>query len=45
MKTESIGIGLALAKTIVESQNGLISVKSQKGKGTEFTVTFLKGVI
>jgi len=45
VKTESIGIGLALAKTIVESQNGLISVKSQKGKGTEFTVTFLKGVI
>lgn len=45
VKAESIGIGLALAKTIVESQNGVISVKSQRGKGTEFTVTFLKSVI
>lgn len=45
VKAESIGIGLALAKTIVESQNGIISVKSQRGKGTEFTVTFLKSVI
>ena len=45
VKAESIGIGLALAKSIVESQNGTISVRSKKGKGTEFTVTFLKGII
>lgn len=45
VKPESIGIGLNLAKLIVESQDGTISVKSMKGKGTEFTMTFLKGVV
>lgn len=44
-KTESIGIGLALAKLIIESQNGDISVTSVLGKGTCFLVTFFKGVI
>lgn len=41
VKAESIGIGLNLTKLIVESQEGTISVKSQKGVGTEFTITFL----
>jgi signal transduction histidine kinase len=45
VKPESIGIGLNLAKLIVESQNGTISVTSKKNEGTEFTMTFLKGVI
>lgn len=45
VKTESIGIGLALAKLIIESQNGDISVTSVKGKGTRFLVTFFKGII
>jgi signal transduction histidine kinase len=45
VKPESIGIGLNLAKLIVESQGGTISVKSKKNEGTEFTMTFLKGVI
>lgn len=45
IKLESIGIGLNLAKLIVESQNGTISVRSKKGYGTEMTVTFLKGII
>lgn len=44
-KTESIGIGLALAKLIIESQNGDISVTSVLGKGTCFLVTFFKGII
>lgn len=44
-KTESIGIGLALAKLIIESENGDISVTSVLGKGTCFLVTFFKGVI
>lgn len=44
-KTESVGIGLSLAKLIIEGQNGTIAVKSEKGKGTEFIITFLKGVI
>lgn len=45
VKPESIGIGLNLAKLIVESQDGTISVKSKKNYGTEITVTFLKGII
>lgn len=34
------GIGLALTKAFVELHGGSISVTSQKGKGSEFTVTF-----
>lgn len=41
---ESVGIGLNLAKVIVESQGGTISVISKKGVGTEFTITFLKTI-
>ena len=41
IKPDSIGIGLNLSKLIVESQDGTISVKSEKGEGTEFIVTFL----
>lgn len=44
VKLESIGIGLNLAKLIVESQDGTISVKSKKGEGTEITVTFLNSL-
>ncbi|QUH21492.1 HAMP domain-containing sensor histidine kinase [Alkaliphilus sp. B6464] len=44
VKSDSIGIGLNLAKLIVELQEGSISVKSTEGKGTEFTLSFLKGV-
>lgn len=42
---ESFGIGLALAKTIIEKQNGEIRVKSEMGKGTEFKIQFFKGII
>jgi signal transduction histidine kinase len=41
-KEGSVGIGLAMAKSIIESQNGDISVKSEKNKGTEFHITFHK---
>ena len=34
----SIGIGLSMTKQIVLKQNGSISVKSEKGKGTEFYI-------
>src|SRR5690606_29333798 len=37
------GIGLALAKLIVEGQGGTITAKSRKGEGSEFTLTFSKG--
>lgn len=41
-RNDSIGIGLALAKSIIEAHNGLIQVKSHVGIGTKFTITFLK---
>lgn len=37
-KTEGSGLGLAIAKQIVVLHGGDISVKSQPGEGTEFTV-------
>lgn len=37
---DSVGIGLALAKTIIEKSNGYIFADSAEGKGTEFTIKF-----
>lgn len=41
----SIGIGLSLSKSIIEQQNGNITVESEEGKGTEFIIIFLKTII
>lgn len=41
----SVGIGLSLSKSIIESQNGSIRVDSEENLGTEFIITFLKTVI
>jgi signal transduction histidine kinase len=34
------GLGLAIAKSLVEAQGGSVSVESQLGTGTRFTLTF-----
>ena len=39
--TQGIGLGLPLAKTIIESHNGTIEVSSQPGVGTVFVINFL----
>lgn len=39
---DSVGIGLALAKTIIEKDNGYIIVESELGKGTTFYIRYLK---
>jgi signal transduction histidine kinase len=41
---ESVGIGLAMAKSIVASQNGDINVTSQKNHGTRFSIKFYKQI-
>lgn len=40
-KSESIGIGLALSKSIIESHGGMIEVHSKVKKGTKFIITFI----
>jgi len=37
-KTEGAGIGLAIAKRVVEAHRGKISLKSEEGKGTVFRI-------
>ena len=37
---DSVGIGLALAKTIIEKDNGSINVDSKKGKQTTFVIKY-----
>lgn len=38
----SVGIGLALAKSIIEKNNGMITCRSEEGNGTEFVIKYMK---
>ena len=38
----SVGIGLSLAKNIIEKNNGMINCKSELDKGTEFVIKYMK---
>ena len=40
LDTQGVGLGLPLAKSIVEGQGGTISVRSEVGSGTTFTCCF-----
>lgn len=42
---DSVGIGLALAKTIFEKENASVTVKSEQGKGSAFEIIFYKSVV
>ncbi len=41
LDTQGVGLGLPLAKSIIEGQGGLISVQSELNEGTTFTLSFL----
>lgn len=41
LDTQGIGLGLPLAKSIIEGQGGIIAVQSEPGTGTTFTLSFL----
>lgn len=38
---QGVGLGLPLAKAVIEGQGGLLSVQSKPGEGTRFTISFL----
>lgn len=42
---DSVGIGLALARTVIAAQNGTVSAANGKRGGAEFSVRFYKNVI
>lgn len=39
----SVGIGLSLAKSIIEKDNGYIDVSSSIGEGTKFEIKYMRG--
>lgn len=43
-KSDSVGIGLSLSKSIIEAQQGYIEVGSKVNEGTEFKVILMKNI-
>lgn len=43
--SDSVGIGLALAKTVMEKEKGTILIKSMENIGTEFEMRFYKYIV
>jgi len=43
--SDSIGIGLAMSKSIVINQGGSIEVTSEKDQGTQFVIKFYKSIV
>lgn len=43
--SQSVGIGLALARMIVSSQNGTIKAENNPNGGAKFTIRFYKGAV
>lgn len=42
---DSVGIGLALAKTVFEKENASVKVESEQGRGSVFEIRFYKSVV
>lgn len=42
---DSVGIGLALAKTVFEKENASVTVESEHGRGSVFEIRFYKSVV
>jgi signal transduction histidine kinase len=42
---DSVGIGLALSKSILNNQNASITVESEEGSGTRFIIKFYKVIV
>lgn len=43
--SQSVGIGLALSKAILNKENASVSVTSEEGSGSEFEIKFYKSII
>ena len=43
-KSESVGIGLSLSKSIIEAQEGYIEVRSKVDIGTEFKIVLIRSI-